>query len=287
MKNYIKLVKFLRKFAIYNALNKLLWICIQQYIINCVLNYGKQIVDSKNDLGAVHIIVRHAAPRLTINRRTNSKRPEGFKYENCLGSIVNVDNLSSDFKLTLIYDGNFEDWKDDPVFPIYRACKLKKSLIFNDVGNARETFNLALNHAVRDEQYEYVYLVENDYLHSANWVKRVQTMIESGGNIFATFYHPDYSIQKTLACKSSVPCSADDSYFWSASCIGTFLVKRKFLEDKILIFKFGGRDYEIFPLLAALGHFVKVPYSQIALHAEVGHLNFSELNYFSEAGTEW
>ena len=113
------------------------------------------------------------------------EKPDYINNENCLKNFCNVffdyiydiiilaDNCSDD-TLTMIKK------YIDPI-------NIRKV----SVGNGAGTFNLALDEALRWDDNEIIYFVENDYLHKPNSQKIIEEGLNLGAAFVSLYDHPD------------------------------------------------------------------------------------------------
>ena len=113
----------------------------------------------------------------------NKVKPDYINNENCLKNFVNVfgnqdlhiiaDNCSED-TLKMITKYNHPD----------RIQKVS-------VGHGAGTFNLALDKALKWDDEEIVYFVENDYLHKQDSPNILKEGFDLGASFVALYDHPD------------------------------------------------------------------------------------------------
>ena len=113
----------------------------------------------------------------------NKVKPDFITNEICLKNFVEVF-LPNDF--TIIADNISEDTKKMILKYVPEEC-----IQHVKVGHGAGTFNLALDEALKYDEDEIVYFIENDYLHKP----KSQTIIEEGFSLGASFValydHPD------------------------------------------------------------------------------------------------
>lgn len=270
----------LRGVPMINHLFKLFFFLVHKIVLYRSKNFIEPATIVGEDNINIHIFMLHIAQKLEGHRRKDSSRPNGFSYARCFNSLVKPIEKDKSVCLTIVYDGSSDDWERDSLREIYDNLSLAKNLIINDVGSSWENYVLAIDQALTSSSCNYIYLLENDYLHSQTWLSQIKHLISSGGDIFAVFNHPDYADPTKFACKSSFRSSALAKSFWTATCTGTFIISKSLLKKKRLTFEAGGKDYNTFPILAAQGFFVKAPCKSVALHGEESQLDVSAWNLF-------
>lgn len=126
----------------------------------------------------IHIIYR------TYKAITDNKpRPFWFSKEKCFNSIVNPIVNDERFKLHILFNGEQHDLS-------YRPELTRHNITFIHGTNAAESYINAIKYAVNLPITDWVYLVEDDYLHHPNWADVLLKMTYFNG--YLTLYdHPD------------------------------------------------------------------------------------------------
>jgi len=114
------------------------------------------------------------------NAAHNKVKPDYIDNEKCLANAVNT----FDCEWTVIADNCSEDI-------LTMIKKYQSNIKVVSVGHQAGTFNLALDEALKYEDDEIIYFIENDYLHKPN----SQKILEEGFSLEAPFVslydHPD------------------------------------------------------------------------------------------------
>jgi hypothetical protein len=79
------------------------------------------------------------------------------------------------------------------------------------VGHGAGTFNLALNNALKLDDKETVYFVENDYLHKHQSPKIIQEGIDLGASFVSLYDHPDKYLPPELGGNPLCQMGAEDT----------------------------------------------------------------------------
>jgi len=141
----------------------------------------------------------------------NKVKPDYISNENCLANAVNVFKEDD---WTIIADNISED--TDSMIQKYIS---KDSIIYASKGNGAATFNIALDIALKYNDNEIVYFIENDYLHKPNSKK----ILEEGFNLnpaFVTLYdHPDKFLDPARGGNPYCKGGAEDTRVYLTSSI--------------------------------------------------------------------
>lgn len=115
----------------------------------------------------------------------NKVKPEYINNENCLKNFCNVfhDYIHNIIILADNCSNNTIDMIGKYIDPI----NIEKI----SIGDGAGTFNLALDKALRWEDDEIVYFVENDYIHLKNSPKIIEEIIGLGADYGTLYLHPD------------------------------------------------------------------------------------------------
>jgi hypothetical protein len=111
----------------------------------------------------------------------NKVKPNYINNENCL------KNASLYFKETdwLIIADNTSELTDQMI------AKYQSNVMKVSIGHGAGTFNLALDEALKLDDKEVVYFLENDYLHKPNSLKILLEGINIGADYVSLYDHPD------------------------------------------------------------------------------------------------
>lgn len=179
-------------------------------------------------------------------------RPDFFSYKDCLNTLLlSIKTVPSDVKirLNLIYDGTMEDFDSDPSCAILKNNKnyIDGNVINIDGGSQIKAWRILIDHIRCDQakkDSDLIYILENDYIHTADWISKVKELCESSIHFdYLTLYdHPDKypnhkkfnSIYKNL--KSKLYATETTHWRTTPNTCGSHLVKRAiFLSDYIII----------------------------------------------------
>jgi hypothetical protein len=112
-------------------------------------------------------------------------KPDYVNNENCLKNFCNVffDHIHD---IQILAD-NCSESTLDMIAKYIDPANIEKV----SVGHGAGTFNLALDRALKGNDDEIVYFIENDYLHKPESVKILKEGFELGSSFVALYDHPD------------------------------------------------------------------------------------------------
>ena len=115
----------------------------------------------------------------------NKIKPDYITNENCLKNFCNVffDNIHD---IKIIADNVSED-----TFTMIKKYIDPHNITQVSVGHGAGTFNLALDEALKGEDEDIMYFVENDYIHLPNSPKIIEEGIKLGAPYITLYLHPD------------------------------------------------------------------------------------------------
>lgn len=111
----------------------------------------------------------------------NKVKPIYINNENCLKNASYVFDKAD----WLVIADNTSKITDEMI------SKYQSNVIKVSVGHGAGTFNLALTEALKFEDEEIVYFLENDYIHRFDADKILLEGIELGADYVALYDHPD------------------------------------------------------------------------------------------------
>ena len=111
----------------------------------------------------------------------NKVKPPYISNENCLKNATQIFNQAE----WLIIADNISSSTEEMIL------KYQSNIIKVSVGHGAGTFNLALNEALKHNDNEIVYFIENDYLHKPNSEKILIEGFKLGADYVALYDHPD------------------------------------------------------------------------------------------------
>jgi len=113
----------------------------------------------------------------------NKVKPKYVNNENCLRNAVEV------FKNVKwsVYADNVSTETDDMI----QKYVTRSDIEYVSVGHGAGTFNLTLDEALKYEDDEIVYFLENDYIHKPESLEIIKQGFELGASFVSLYDHPD------------------------------------------------------------------------------------------------
>lgn len=206
----------------------------------------------------LHIFFRH----VHIYEPTTKARPDWFQIENCFKNLVatlSAQNLPLKVDLTVMFDGSEASFNDDFLSAFMKNYAGQSSLKINivqfsggtDAKSFHHTINYILSQNYSDE--DWIYFLENDYLHVDNWVTKLSGLIQYGKNLeYVSLYdHYDkYFYEQYENLESKLFFHGSHHWRTTPSTCASFLVSSKVLKEDAKIIETGGGDHEFFTALA-------------------------------------
>jgi hypothetical protein len=113
----------------------------------------------------------------------NKVKPDYINNEACL---ANATKVFKDADWLVIADNVSE-----PTENMIRRYVAEDLIKWVSVGHGAGTFNLALDEALQEPDWQVVYFLENDYLHKPNSDKVILEGLELGASFVSLYDHPD------------------------------------------------------------------------------------------------
>jgi hypothetical protein len=203
------------------------------------------------------------------------QRPSWFSYRRCFENLVDtVEEAIADGRVTLnlVYDGSEEDFRSDETCDAMTRLAQRGWVVDGTVtirfiagGDQRKAWKQALSLVLGDIAgnrvaiNDYVYLLENDYVHVADWLSKFEELAAS--NIkwdYLTLYdhldkYPDLTTAADSAryrsLKSRIFCSGTQHWRTTPSTCATYLLPVKVLLGDRLLLEPGIADFKLFGIL--------------------------------------
>lgn len=115
----------------------------------------------------------------------NKVKPDYINNETCLKNFCNVffDNIHD---ILIIADNVSQETNN-----MIQNYISRDQIQYESIGNGAGTFNLALDQALKGEDDEIVYFVENDYLHKQLSPSIIKEGLSLGASFVSLYDHPD------------------------------------------------------------------------------------------------
>jgi len=110
-------------------------------------------------------------------------KPDYITNEACLANAVKVFD---DCEWSIIEDNVSKETSD-----MIEKYKSKDHILYVNKGNGAATFNIALDEALKMDDNDTVYFLENDYLHKPNSRAIIEEGFELGAKFVSLYDHPD------------------------------------------------------------------------------------------------
>jgi hypothetical protein len=205
----------------------------------------------------------------------NKVKPDYISNENCLR---NATQTFKDANWSIIADNISEETNN-----MIQKYKSRDHIYYTNKGNGAATFNLALDEALKYDDDEIVYFVENDYIHLPNSQKIIEEGFKLGAPYVTLYLHPDKFIPPHMGGNPEV--DEDGGYMtkiyrgetelWGVfnSTTMTFAAKVKTLkEDEGILRKWTAgthpNDFQMFLELRAKGKLLLCPLNTFSTHSE-------------------
>jgi hypothetical protein len=219
------------------------------------------------DLSTIYIYYRHVSSA----RQLDKSRPQWFSYEDCFSNLIG-SILQSDsgvlVDVTVLFDGDEAVFNSDFISKHVAALRdsgprlsVRHALISG--GSALGAWHEVAKFANSRNDYSensLLYFLENDYIHSPQWVKEVSNLFESGipFDYVSLYDHSDKypyhshfnSTYKNLHSKIFVTKSCH--WRTTPSTCGTFMVRPETFKKDYKVWKARLTDRRVFPLLRLL-----------------------------------
>lgn len=204
----------------------------------------------------------------------NKVKPSYINNENCL------KNASDNFKDSdwLVIADNVSKHTSDMIL------KYQNNIVHVKVGHGAGTFNLALDEALKLEDSEIVYFLENDYLHRPGSNVVLQEGFDMGSDYVSLYDHPDKYIDGANPFVeyggeiTRVMLSNSCHWKLTNSTTMTFAAKvRTLREDESILRDYTNqsypKDFEMFLALREKGRTLVTPIPGYSTHGETSWLS--------------
>lgn len=209
----------------------------------------------------------------------NKVKPDYVNNEKCLS---NATSMFTESIWSVIAD-NVSVETDDMI----QKYVTRSAISYVSVGHGAGTFNLALDEALKYDDSEIVYFIENDYLHKPEAERILQEGFDLGASFVALYDHPDKYLDPSLGGNPYCVGGAEDtrvyltdSCHWKItnSTTMTFAAKVSTLKrvEPILRKHTSGthpNDFQMFLELREQGELLITPLPGYATHGETAWLS--------------
>ncbi len=248
----------------------------------------KNIFEMLRPRKKLHVFYKH------VHSGVGKNRPIWFTHEACflnlLRSLACSKEIPLDVKLTVLFDGTQESYNSDFIKKYYE--KMSGDLYSNAVdfdleiyyGGSQRLAGLHLLEEVVRREYgknDYIYILENDYLHDYSWVHFLYELIGSDVpfDYVSLYDHSDkYPYREGFhemhdGLLSRIYVAGDRHWRTVPSTCYSFIVSaKKFMED-FEVLKSDLMDHQLFAELEKKGRVVLSPIPGLATHCMVNLLS--------------
>lgn len=202
------------------------------------------------------IVFRHYREDLYAirSRDPHKKRPVWYSNLLCMKSIVNsllIFPKNKEIKLILWYDGTEQDFESDSLI-----AYLRRNINYLDVsycrkeynGNNKLAFSELLDFAITQNEFDYFYLIENDYIHRPDAIKCIFEIMNTHKDIdylnladHLDYYHLPMHKKYPIELRYTENFLIKSSY----STTGSFVARKKALFEDCSLLK-ENADYDFF-----------------------------------------
>ena len=209
----------------------------------------------------------------------NKVKPNYINNKKCL---ANASKIFKDADWSIIADNVSEETNN-----MIQKYKSRNHIDYVSVGHGAGTFNLALDEALRYDDDEIIYFIENDYLHKHKSQKILEEGFSLGASFVALYDHPDKYLDPSQGGNPYCEGGAEEtrvyltnSCHWKItnSTTMTFASKVSTLKriEPILRKHTSGthpNDFQMFLELRQQGELLITPLPGYATHGEVAWLS--------------
>jgi hypothetical protein len=200
----------------------------------------------------------------------NKIKPDYINNENCL--LNALDMFSTEKHDWLIIADNVSQ----------ATTQMLEKYVLNikhvSVGHGAGTFNLALDKALTYDDNEIVYFIENDYLHTDNWVEEIVTLFQTypqGLNYVSLYDHNDkYFLPMYDNLASKIFTTPTKHWRTTPSTCGSYIISKNiFIEDEDINTGGPGDHDKFLHLNSTKNRFVLTPIPGLSTHCMEGLLS--------------
>jgi len=206
-------------------------------------------------------------------------KPDYITNEACLANAVKVFD---DCEWSIIADNVSKETSD-----MIEKYKSKDHILYVNEGNGAATFNIALDEALKMDDNDTVYFLENDYLHKPNSRAIIEEGFELGAKFVSLYDHPDKYLSPEQGgnpyCKGGAEDTRvylTDSVHWKItnSTTMTFAAEVKTLKENESILRnhtsgTHPNDFQMFLELREKKKLLVTPIPGYATHGETAWLS--------------
>jgi hypothetical protein len=207
----------------------------------------------------------------------NKIKPDYINNENCLKNALKIFPWT-EHNWSIIADNISEETNN-----IIQKYIPRDHIYYVSVGYGAGTFNLALDEALKEDDNEIIYFLENDYIHLSNSFQIINEIINLGADYGTLYLHPDKFLPPSQGGNPEVDYDGGyltriyrgetQLYHLVNSTTMTFFSKVKTLkEDESILRKYTSEtyphDFQMFLELRDKGRTLVCPLNTFSTHGE-------------------
>ena len=172
----------------------------------------------------INIYYRHA-----VTNNSGRYRPSWFSYEKCFKNLLRTIEGYDNINLTLAMDGDINQ-------DFTKNYQDKFTLFSTNYKSSLFSYRALLEHIKEQsmESDELIYFLENDYLHTDNWVDKIINLFStySGLDYISLYDHNDkYFLPMYNNLVSKIITTKTHHWRTTPSTCGSFIINRKIFEE--------------------------------------------------------
>lgn len=236
---------------------------------------------TKNTAHELHIIYRHVYISENKDRFPNKLRPEGFSHEKCLLNLldsVSNSQFKSKVKITIFYNGTRSEFEKDECSAILKSSEIDVRVRLIRANSALESALIMLREIknIDINKNDILYILENDYIHAADWLTHVFQIFNSNISFdyISLYDHPDRYLNNSNYSKSTLFTTSSRHWITAPSTCGTFLLKYEtYLRDFDYLYTYEPDHILFSRLTGKLKRVLLTPVPGLSLHSMAEHLD--------------
>lgn len=231
----------------------------------------------------LHIFYRHVHINAEKNSRDpNKRRPDWFTYEGCFRNLlatIRNDPLGNRVKLTVMFDGKFQDFANDFISGYQANKDLNIDLKFLEAGSDTNSALITMDYVYHSDISDgnLVYLLENDYMHQPGWIQKIFELYNSDVTFdyISIYDHRDkYFLPMYTELQARLYHTQTHHWRTAPSSCGSYIAEISRFRSDYDIFRQGLPDYFFFiALINERKRVLLTPIPGLSTHCMEGYLS--------------
>jgi len=231
----------------------------------------------------LRIFYRHVHSKADANSRDpNKARPSWFSYEACFRNLlatIRNDPMGKRVHITVMFDGKWTDFTNDFISRYQLHPENDITIQFLEAGSDKNSALITLNYIMHSpyKDSDLIYMLENDYVHQAGWIKKVFELYDSGArpDYLSLYDHRDkYFLPMYADLKAKLFHTATHHWRTAPSSCGSYICTFERLSSDYDIFSQGMADYFMFnELTNNRKRILLTPIPGLSTHSMEGYLS--------------